>query len=78
MNPVTPFSSTSGTEPFSNAMTGVPQAIASIITSPNGSRQAIGKQEAGGIAQKLLLLILANLADELDVGRATAAARSWS
>ena len=35
--PVTPWSSTSGTEPQFHAITGVPQAIASIITSPKGS-----------------------------------------
>ena len=34
---VIPSSITSGTEPWRNAITGVPQAIASIITSPNGS-----------------------------------------
>ena len=40
MNPVTPSSTTSRTEPRRYAMTGVPQAIASIITSPNGSFSA--------------------------------------
>ena len=32
----------SGTEPRLNAITGVPQAIDSIITRPNGSGQSIG------------------------------------
>ena len=42
MKPVRPSSITSGTEPRLNAMTGVPQAMASIITRPNGSGQSIG------------------------------------
>ena len=46
MKPVTPSSMTSGTEPRRYAMTGVPQAIASIITSPNGSGQSIGNSSA--------------------------------
>ena len=46
MNPLTPSSITSGTEPRRKAITGVPQAIASIITSPKGSGQSIGKSSA--------------------------------
>ena len=46
MKPVTPSSITSGTEPRLNATTGVPQAIASIITRPNGSGQSIGNSSA--------------------------------
>jgi hypothetical protein len=42
MKPVTSSSITSGTEPRLNAITGVPQAIASIMTRPNGSGQSIG------------------------------------
>ncbi len=42
MNPVSPGSTTSGTEPRLNAITGVPHAIASIMTRPNGSGQSIG------------------------------------
>jgi hypothetical protein len=38
MKPVIPSSTTSGTEPLRIAITGVPQAIASIIARPNGSR----------------------------------------
>ena len=37
MKPVTPGSTISGTEPRGQAITGVPQDIASIITRPNGS-----------------------------------------
>ena len=46
MKPVTPSVITSGTEPFRQAMTGVPQAIASIITRPNGSGQSMGNSKA--------------------------------
>ena len=46
MKPVTPSSITSGTEPRLNAITGVPHAIASIITRPNGSGQSIGNSSA--------------------------------
>ena len=45
-NPVTPSSITSGTEPLRQAMTGVPQAMASIITRPNGSGQSMGNSRA--------------------------------
>ena len=41
-----PWSSTSGTAPHRVAITGVPQAIDSIITSPNGSSHSIGKSVA--------------------------------
>ena len=37
-------------------MTGVPQAIASIITRPNGSGQSIGKQQRRGVAEEFRLL----------------------
>jgi hypothetical protein len=43
MKPVTPSRTTSGTEPRRKATTGVPQAMASIITSPKGSSHRIGK-----------------------------------
>ena len=36
----------SGTEPRLKAITGVPHAIASIITRPNGSGQSIGNSSA--------------------------------
>ena len=45
-NPVSPSSRTSGTEPLRKATTGVPQAMASIITSPNGSGQSMGNSRA--------------------------------
>ena len=43
---MTPSSTTSGTEPWRIATTGVPQAMASIITSPNGSGHVMGKRNA--------------------------------
>lgn len=36
----------SGIEPISVAITGVPAAIASVITSPNGSHQLMGNKVA--------------------------------
>ena len=44
--PVTPSSTISETEPRLKAITGVPHAIASIITRPNGSGQSIGTSRA--------------------------------
>jgi len=41
-----PSSTISGTEPLLNAITGVPQTIASINTKPKGSGQAIGASSA--------------------------------
>ncbi len=46
MKPVTPGSTTSGTEPQFHAITGVPQAIDSIMTKPKGSGQQIGNSSA--------------------------------
>jgi len=46
MNPVSPCSTISSTEPRLNAITGVPHAIASIITKPNGSGQSIVTRRA--------------------------------
>jgi hypothetical protein len=40
---VRPSATTSGTEPARSATTGVPQAIASTITIPNGSSHWMGK-----------------------------------
>src|SRR5262249_32942374 len=48
--PVSPSSMISSTEPRLNAITGVPQAIASIITSPNGSGQSIGTTRVTDLA----------------------------
>src|SRR5947207_13876744 len=44
-NPVMPCSITSGTEPLRKAITGVPHAIASIITRPKGSGQSNRKKQ---------------------------------
>ena len=41
-----PVETISGTEPHGKAITGVPQAIASIITNPNGSGQSMGNSRA--------------------------------
>ena len=68
MKPVTPSSTISGTEPQRQAMTGVPQAMASIITRPNGSGQSIGNSSACGVAEERRLLGVADLAHELDQG----------
>ena len=46
MIPLRPCSITSGTAPQRVAITGVPQAIDSIITRPNGSSHSIGKSVA--------------------------------
>src|SRR5215831_874446 len=67
MKPVTPFSTTSGTDPRRNAITGVPHAMASIITSPNGSGQSIGKQQGRGICEEILLGPFVDLPDDLDL-----------
>ena len=45
----------SGTEPCAYAITGVPQAIASIMTSPNGSGQSIGISSARALPMKSFL-----------------------
>jgi len=44
--PLTPSVTTSGTDPFGQAITGVPADIASIMTSPKGSGQSIGNNSA--------------------------------
>ena len=46
MKPVSPSATTSGTEPLRQATTGVPQAMASVITRPNGSGHWIGNSRA--------------------------------
>ena len=46
MKPLTPFSITSGTDPHGQAIVGVPHAMASIITTPNGSGQSMGNRWA--------------------------------
>ena len=49
MKPLTPSSMISAIAPLSHAMTGVPQAIASITTSPNGSGQSMGNKSAAAL-----------------------------
>ena len=44
--PLRPGSITSGTEPRRQAITGVPQAMASVITRPKGSGQSMGNSSA--------------------------------
>ena len=51
-SPVTPWSTTSGTEPFGHAMTGVPHDIDSIIARPKGSGQSIGNSSAVALPRK--------------------------
>ena len=53
--PVTPSSMTSGTAPRRKATTGVPQAMASIMTRPNGSGQSIGKSNAAAFFSRSVL-----------------------
>ena len=67
MAPVTPWSMISGTEPWRKASRGVPHAIASIITKPNGSGQSIGNKSANAWP-KNGLAALVDFADELDPG----------
>ena len=67
MNPVSPSSTTSGTEPRLKAMTGVPQAIASIITRPNGSGQSIGTSRAMAPLRELGFFVVVDLADIFDI-----------
>ena len=50
--PVAPSSMISGVEPQAKATTGVPQAMASIITRPNGSGQSMGKSRASAPPRK--------------------------
>ena len=66
--PVTPSSTISGTEPQRNARTGVPQAMASIMERPNGSGQSTGNSSACASPRNCSLLMLVDLADELDAG----------
>ena len=56
MTPERPCSITSGTAPQRVAITGVPQAIDSIITSPNGSSHSMGKSVARAFWSKATFL----------------------
>src|SRR5215510_3084482 len=51
--------------PPSKAMTGVPQAMAPIITSPNGSGQSMGNSRARESPRKCRLGLLVDLTNEL-------------
>ena len=53
----------SGTEPLRKASTGVPHAIASIMTRPNGSGQSIGNMR---FAEEFALRTLVDLSYEFD------------
>jgi hypothetical protein len=48
--PVSPSATTSGTDPLRQATTGVPQAMASVMTRPNGSAHWIGNSNAAALA----------------------------
>src|SRR4029077_10377654 len=50
--PVTPSSTISGMAPSFQTITGVPNAMASITTRPNGSGQSIGKTSAAALPRK--------------------------
>ena len=45
----------SGVDPSRQAITGVPQALASIITNPKGSGQSIGNNRARALARSSCL-----------------------
>src|SRR5215211_3277156 len=56
-NPLTPSRTTSRAAPSGNAITGVPHAIASTITSPNGSGHRIGMSTARAPREQRRLLL---------------------
>jgi hypothetical protein len=51
----TPLRKTSGTEPQGHAITGVPQASASIMAKPNGSGPIDGEHQGQRVAKELVL-----------------------
>ncbi|WP_352866127.1 hypothetical protein [Mesorhizobium sp. M1329] len=57
---------TSGTAPRLKAITGVPQAIGSMVTRLNGSGQSMGNGSAVALPKELRLLLL-DLAYELGI-----------
>ena len=65
--PLTPSSIISGTDPRPNAITGVPQAMASIITKPKGSGQSIGNSSAAAPRSRSSLASVVEFAHELDL-----------
>ena len=64
-----PASMISATEPRRKASTGVPHAMASIMTRPNGSGQSTGKRTARASPRKSDLFALVDLPDKLDTGQ---------
>ena len=60
--PVVPSSTTSGAAPSGKARTGVPQAMASSITMPNGSFHRMGNSRARAFGQQLELALVGDLA----------------
>ena len=67
-NPVVPSVTTSGAAPSGKASTGVPQAMASIMTMPKGSFHRMGKRRADGPGQQLELALVGHLAQVDGVG----------
>ena len=67
-NPVTPSSTSSGAAPQFVVTTGVPHAMASTMTSPNGSGQRIGKIIPARPAEPLDLHLVGDVLEHLDVG----------
>ena len=66
-NPVRPWSITSGTEPRLNAITGVPQAIASNHNQAEWLRQVDREHQGVGTRKKVRLLLVIDLADIFDM-----------
>ena len=69
MKPVTPSSTISGTDPRLNAITGVPQAMASIMTRPNGSGQSMGTSKTVAPLKNSDFCAVVDFADKFDVCR---------
>lgn len=65
-NPVRPWTTISGTLPRRSATTGVPDAIASAMTRPNGSSQHAAKQQRRGASIELALEPGISLANKHD------------
>jgi hypothetical protein len=59
---------TSATEPLRKASTGVPHAIASIMTRPNGSGRRSGTARRARLAEEFALGGLVDLTDEFNAG----------
>ena len=65
--PVTPSATSSGAAPQFVVTTGVPHAMASTMTRPNGSGQRIGNSMRTRAAEQLDLLLVRHVLEELDV-----------